>query len=110
MIQRLFLNGIDLQCGGRSVAQAIQRAALIDSNKAKPSLSRIDMTMPRAKVAVRAPVSLSLPPAGRVQRFCLLEDLQVVHGPLFSQRGQYTLRRSVRSARRRMPTPTPALF
>jgi hypothetical protein len=91
MTQGLLFDRIDLQCGGRAVTQTIERATLVDSNKAKPSLARIDMAVSWAKVAVNPPVGFGFPPTAFVQRCGLLEDFEVVHGPSSSQRLQYTL-------------------
>src|ERR1035438_5405156 len=81
MTQGLLLDGIDLQRRGRPIPQAIKPPTLIHPYEAKPSLSRINMTMPRTKVTMHPPASLSLPPAALIQSFRLLKDLQVLHRP-----------------------------
>ena len=79
MVERLLLDGIDLQRGGRGVAQAIELPALVDANEAEAALPFADVAMPRAKVAVDAAVRLGLPPASLVQFGFVLQNLQVVH-------------------------------
>ena len=79
MIQRLFLDGIDLQRGGRGVAQAVEVPALIDADEAEAALARADVAMARAKIAMHAAVGLRLPPAGFVKRLSLLEYFQFLH-------------------------------
>ena len=38
MIQRLFLDGVDLERGGRGVTEAVELAALVDANEAEAAL------------------------------------------------------------------------
>src|SRR5260221_14603299 len=68
MIQRFFLNGIDLQSRRRAVTQVVKFSVLIDPNEAEASLTRTNMAMAGTEEAVDAAVSLRLPPAGFVQR------------------------------------------
>src|SRR5271169_2428743 len=75
MIQRFLFNGIDLQRSGRTIAQAVEFSALINSNEAKPRLARMNVTVPRTEVTVHASASLRLPPASFVQFVGFLEDL-----------------------------------
>src|SRR5713226_9164031 len=63
MIQRLFLDGINLQRGGRAIAQAVELSAFIDANETESRLSRVDVAMARTKIAVRTAVGLRFPPA-----------------------------------------------
>src|SRR5712692_10511949 len=63
VIQRLLFDGIDLQRGGRAVAQAVELSAFIDANETESRLPRIDVAMARTKIAVRTAVGLRLPPA-----------------------------------------------
>src|SRR5260370_26537603 len=62
MIQRLFLDGINLQRGGRSIAQAVELSAFIDANETESRLSRVDVAMARTKIAVRTADGLRFPP------------------------------------------------
>ena len=48
MIQRLFLDGVDLQRGGRAVAEAVKLAALVDANEAEAGLAGTDVAVARA--------------------------------------------------------------
>src|SRR5208337_3638356 len=81
MIQWFLLDGIDLQCGGSAVAQAIKLAVLIDADKAESRLSGMNVAVARAQIAVDPAVRFRFPPAPFVQRFRFLEDLQIVHDP-----------------------------
>src|SRR5258708_37196438 len=45
MIQRLFLDGIDLQRRRRAVTQVVELAVLINANEAEASLTRTNMAM-----------------------------------------------------------------
>src|SRR5712664_2106926 len=81
MIQRLLFDRIDLQGGRRAVSQAIEFSLLIDANEAESRLTGVDVAVPRAEIAVDASFGLCFPPARFVQVICLLEDLQLVHGP-----------------------------
>ena len=75
MIQRFLLDGIDLQRGRMSVAQAVKLAALIRADEAEAGLPFADMAMPRTKIAMHLAVGFSLPPASFVEPRCLLEAL-----------------------------------
>src|SRR5260370_41756549 len=66
VIQGFLLDGIDLQRGGRAIAQAVELSAFIDANETESRLSRIDVAMARTKIAVRTAVGLRLPPTGFV--------------------------------------------
>src|SRR5258708_7646690 len=79
MIQRLFFDGINLQGGRRAVSEAIEFSALIDADEAESRLTGPDVAMPRTEVAVDFPRRFQVPPAGFMQPFCLLEDLQLFH-------------------------------
>ncbi len=83
MVQRLLLDGIDLQRSGRAIPQAVELAALIDADETKPSLPRIDVTVTRTKIAVHAAVGFRFPPARFVQRVRFLEDFQLQHASSF---------------------------
>src|SRR5258708_28687540 len=79
MIQRFFLDRIDLQRRRRAVTQVVELAVLIDPNEAKASLTRTNMAMAGTEEAMDAAVSLPLPPAGLVQLLRFLEDLEFFH-------------------------------
>jgi len=74
MIQRFFLDGIDLQRGRRAVAQAVQLAALIDPNETESGLAWIDVAMPGTEIAMDAPAGFRFPPARLVQPLRFLEN------------------------------------
>jgi len=80
MIERFFLDGIDLQRRRRGIAQAVEFSALIDTNEAETGLAFSDVAMPRAKIAMHAPFGHGLPPAAFIKRFGLLKYFQFLHG------------------------------
>src|SRR6202162_6090423 len=84
MVERLFLDGVNLQGGGRSVAQAVELAALVDADEAESRLALADVTVARAEIAMDPAAGLRLPPAGLVQRLRFLKELQFAHGGLSS--------------------------
>src|SRR5487761_239195 len=101
MVQRLFLDGINLNCSGRSIAEAVKFSALIDADEAEASLSVSDVAMPRAEIAMQLAVGVDVPPAGFVQRLGFLEHVQVLHFCLSEKRSQsfgenFALERSMR--------------
>ena len=73
MIERFFLDGIDLQRCRRSVPETIKFSALINANETETRLALSDVAMPRAKIAVHAAFGHGLPPAAFVERFSLLK-------------------------------------
>ena len=73
MIERFFLDGIDLQRGRRSVSQAVELSALIHADEAEAGLAFPDVAMARAEIAMHAAVGHRLPPARLVQRFASSE-------------------------------------
>lgn len=79
MIQRFFLNGINLHRSGMRVAQAVEFSAFVRANEAEPRLPFPDVAMPRAKITMRLAAGLGLPPAGFMQLRGFLEDLQALH-------------------------------
>jgi hypothetical protein len=89
MIQRLLLDGIDLQRGRRSIPQAVELAAFIDAYEAEPGLSRIDVAVAWAKIAVNAAAGFRLPPARLMKRIGFLEDIQLRHPILLPTRLVY---------------------
>src|SRR5260370_36739576 len=62
MIQRLLLDGINLQGCRRAVSQAIEFSVLIDADEAESRLTRPDVAMPRTKITVDLPRRFQLPP------------------------------------------------
>src|SRR6266849_5976050 len=83
MIQRLLLNGLDLECGRRAVTQAVKLAAFIDADEAEAGLAGIDVAVARTKIAVDAPVGFRFPPARFVESLGFLEDFQLRHASSF---------------------------
>ena len=73
MIQRFFLDGIDLQRGGMSVTEAVKLAALVRANETEPGLPFADMAVPRTQIAVHLAFVLRLPPTSFVESRRLLE-------------------------------------
>ncbi len=63
MIKRLFLDGIDLNGGGRSVTETVELAAFVHAYETESRLPIADMAMPRTKIAMRFVVRLGFPPA-----------------------------------------------
>lgn len=80
MIQRLFLNRINLNRGGRGVSEAVEFAAFIHANETEAGLAVADMAMPRTKIAMRFVIWLGFPPARFVEFGGLLQDFQIFHG------------------------------
>jgi hypothetical protein len=80
MIQRFFLDGIHLQCGRCAVTEAIELPVFVDPDEAETRLASVDVAMTRTKITVNSPARLLFPPAGFVQLFSFLEDLQFFHG------------------------------
>ena len=54
MIERLFLDGINLESGGSAVAEIVEFSLLIDPNEAEAGLTRADVAVARTQVAVCA--------------------------------------------------------
>ena len=79
MIERLFFDRVDLNRGGRCVAETVKLAALIDADEAEAGLTVSDMAMARAKVAMHLAVGIDVPPAGFVERRGFLEDVETAH-------------------------------
>jgi hypothetical protein len=79
MIQRLFLDGINLQRSGSAVSQAIKLSLLVGANKAETRLPASDMAVPRTKIAVDLAVWVRFPPLRFVQLWRNLEDTQFRH-------------------------------
>ncbi len=79
MIQRLFLDGINLHRGRMRIPEAVKLSALVRANEAEPRLSLADMAVPRTKVAMHLAVRLSVPPPRFVQLGSLAGTLQGCH-------------------------------
>src|SRR5258708_39850499 len=75
MIQRFFLDRIDLQRRRRAVTQVVELAVLIDPNEAKASLTRPNMAMAGAEGERSTALSAPLPPARLPQRLGFLAGL-----------------------------------
>src|SRR6266403_2265986 len=88
MIERLFLDGRDLQGSRRSVASTVEFSSLIDANETETGLAFPDVAMPRAEIAVHAALGHGLPPAAFVECFRLLKNFQFLHGD--SRRGNFS--------------------
>src|SRR4029077_6967509 len=82
MIERLLLDRIDLQRRRRCVSQTVELPALIHPDETKAGLPFPNVAMPRAEIAVHAPVRQRLPPTPFVERFRLLKYFQFIHGGL----------------------------
>src|SRR6266699_4237068 len=52
MIQRLFLDGVNLQRGRCPISKVIEFSVLIDANEAESGLARMDMAMARTKIEI----------------------------------------------------------
>ena len=74
MIQRLLFNGIHLQGGRCSVAQAIKFSAAIYPDKAKTRLAFMNMAVSRTQVTVHTPICFRLPPLSFVERLRFCEN------------------------------------
>jgi hypothetical protein len=80
MIERLLLDGIDLQGCRSTVPEAVEFSTLIDTNEAEAGLAGMNVAMTRAKIAVNATAGFGLPPAALVERVGFLEDLECAQG------------------------------
>jgi hypothetical protein len=79
MIQRFFFDWVDLQRSGRTIAQAVEFTATVDSDKTEAALPIANVAMPRTQVAMNAAVCFGLPPLRFVQRGGLGKDWQSGH-------------------------------
>ena len=80
MAEGLLLDGINLESGGRSVAEAEEFAALIDADETETGLAGADVAMARTEIAMEAAIGIGRPPEGFVEGGGFLEDLQFGHG------------------------------
>ena len=80
MVEGLFFDGIDLERGGRGVAEREEFAVLIDTDEAETGLAVADVAVAGAEIAVDAAVGIIFPPAGFVEGGSGLEDLDGQHG------------------------------
>src|SRR5215471_14480966 len=88
MIQRLLLNGINLQSRGGTVSEIIKLSVLIGADETESRLPWMNVAVTRTKIAVNAAVCFRLPPERFVKFFRFLEDLQFFHRP--SSQSHYT--------------------
>src|SRR5260370_22313293 len=58
MVQRLLLDGINLNGGGRGVAEAVEFSALIDTDEAEARLAFSNVAVPRAEIAMHLPAGV----------------------------------------------------
>src|ERR1043166_2229922 len=79
MVQRFFLDGIDLQNSRRAVTQAVQLSALVDADKTEARLAGVYVAMARTEKAMHTAVGLGFPPAGFVERVSFLQDCELRH-------------------------------
>jgi len=56
--ERLFFDGINLESGGRSIAEAEEFAALVDADETEAGLAGADVAVARTEVAVDAAVGI----------------------------------------------------
>jgi hypothetical protein len=86
-----FLDGIDLQGGGRTVAETIQLPTFIDADEAEARLTTVNVAMAGTEITMHAAAGFRLPPAGFPQDCGLLEDIQASHeySRTDSQKGVY---------------------
>ncbi len=82
MIERLFLDRIDLQRRGRGIAQAVELPTLIHANETESGLPFTDVAVPRAEIAVHSALRNGLPPSAFVEIFRPLKYFQFLHGDL----------------------------
>jgi hypothetical protein len=80
MIERLFLNRINLDRGGRCIAKAVEFSAFVYANETESRLPISDMAVPGTKIAMRFVVWLRFPPARFVKLGGFLQDFQIFHG------------------------------
>jgi hypothetical protein len=79
MVERLFLNGVDLDRRRGSVTQAVKLAAFVHADEAETGLPFADVAVARTKITMRLIVGLSLPPTGFVQCSGFLKNFQIFH-------------------------------
>ncbi len=68
MIQRFFLDGIDLQRGWVRVAEAVKFPALIRADETEPRLPLANMAVPRTQIAMYFACGFGFPPPCLVKR------------------------------------------
>ena len=79
MVQRFFLDGIDLQRGWLTISQTVEFPALIHTDETEAGLAFPDVAMPRAEVAMHAAIAHGFPPASLVKVLRLLKYFQFLH-------------------------------
>src|SRR5271156_4322321 len=80
MVQRLFLDGINLHRRGMRVTQTVKFSAFVRANVAEPRLPLANMAMSRTKIAMHFAAGLRFPPARFVQFRRFLQYFQALHG------------------------------
>jgi len=79
VVERLLLNGINLESGRGGVAEGVQFAVLIDADVAEAGLSVANVAVARAEVTMDAAVGIDFPPSGFVEGGGGLKDLERRH-------------------------------
>lgn len=79
MVERLFLNGVDLDRRRGSVTQAVKLAAFVHADEAEASLPVADVAMAGTKITMRLIVGFRFPPTGFVQSRGFLKNFQIFH-------------------------------
>jgi hypothetical protein len=80
MVKRFFFDRVDLEGGGRGVAETVEFAVLVGADIAETRLAGTNVAVARAKVAVHTIVGFGLPPERLVENRGRLEDLESGHG------------------------------
>lgn len=79
MVERFFLDGINLNRGGRCVTPTIKLSALINADEAEARLPVSDMAVARAEIAMHFAAGVNVPPTGFVKRIGFLENVETAH-------------------------------
>src|SRR6516165_1656974 len=79
MIQWLFFNWINLQRRRSGVTQTVEFSVAIHTNETEARLPGMYVAMARTQETMHPPARFRLPPTRLVERFRLLEDLQIAH-------------------------------
>ncbi len=80
MIQGLFLNGVNLERGGCTVAKIEELSILIDADEAETGLAVANVAVSGTEIAMNAVARFGFPPEGFVKDGGFLKDVQVAHG------------------------------
>jgi hypothetical protein len=79
MVEGLFLDGINLESGGRSVTESVELAVLIGTDVAEAGLAMTDVAVAGTEITVDAIVGFGFPPKRLVKVWGGLEDLEGRH-------------------------------